>query len=108
MSRLEKLQQFLVLDPDDSFTKYAIGLEYASMKEYPAAITNFEELLAKDPAYVATYYQLADAYRQAGNVDKAVETYKTGIAAARKANDLHTASELQTAWDELEDELMGN
>jgi tetratricopeptide (TPR) repeat protein len=94
-----------VLDPDDSFTKYAIGLEYASMKEYPAAITNFEELLAKDPAYVATYYQLADAYRISGNSEKAIATYKEGITAAKKANDPHTASELQAAWDEMEDEL---
>ena len=105
MSRLEKLQQFLALEPDDSFTKYAIGLEYASMKEYPAAITHFEELLDKDPAYVATYYQLADAYRISGNNDKAIETYKTGITAAKNANDLHAASELQAAWDDLEDEL---
>lgn len=104
MSRLEKLQQFLALEPDDSFTKYAIALEYASMKEYPAAITHFEELLAKDPAYIATYYQLADAYKISGNTPKAIETFKAGIAAARKANDLHTASELQAAWDELEDE----
>jgi tetratricopeptide (TPR) repeat protein len=105
MTRLEKLQQFLVLEPDDSFTKYAIGLEYASMKEYPTAITHFEELLAKDPAYVATYYQLADAYRISGNNEKAIETYKVGIIAAKKANDLHAASELQSAWDDLEEEL---
>jgi len=105
MNRLEKLQQFLALEPDDSFTKYAIGLEYASLKEYTTAITNFEELLAKDPSYVATYYQLADAYRISGNNEKAVETYKIGITAAKKANDLHAASELQAAWDDLEDEL---
>ncbi len=105
MNRLEKLQQFLVLEPDDSFTKYAIGLEYASMKVYPEAINHFEELLEKDPAYVATYYQLADAYRISRNNEKAIETYKSGISAARQANDLHAASELQAAWDDLEDEL---
>lgn len=105
MSRLEKLQQFLALEPDDSFTKYAIGLEYASMKDYPSAITHFEELLAKDPGYVATYYQLADAYRISGNNEKAIETYKSGIATAKKAGDLHAASELQAAWDDLTDEL---
>lgn len=104
MSRLEKLQSFLALEPDDSFTKYAIGLEYASMKEYASAISQFEALLRDDPAYIATYYQLADAYRSTGSVEFAIETYKTGIAAARKAGDLHTASELQAAWDEMEDE----
>lgn len=104
MSRLEKLQQFLTLDPDDSFTRYAIGLEYAAIKDYPTAITAFEELCAKDPDYVATYYQLADAYRITGDKGKATETYHTGITIARKVNDLHAASELQAALDDMEDE----
>ena len=104
MSRLEKLQQFLALDPDDSFTKYAIGLEYAAMKDHTAAITAFEELITKDPNYVATYYQLADQYRITDAKDKATKTYKDGIVIARKENDLHAASELQAALDDVEDE----
>ena len=105
MSRLEKLQQFLELDPNDSFTKYAIALEYASMKDYPKAIESFESLRTEDPTYVATYYMLADTYRAAGKPDEAIDVYRSGIAAAKAAKDLHTVSELQAAWDELEDEL---
>ena len=104
MSRLEKLQQFLDLDPNDSFTKYAIGLEYAAIKEYPAAIAAFEDLIAKDREYVATYYQLAEAYRITGEKGKAKKTYLDGIAIARKVNDLHAASELEAAMDEMEEE----
>jgi len=105
MSRLEKLQEFLAKDPNDNFTRYAIGLEYASVKDYPNAIKSLEELRSLDPMYVPTYYQLASFYRETDDPEKALEIYQLGIKTARQANDLHAASELQAALDELEDEL---
>ena len=104
MTRLEKLQEFLKADPNDSFTRYAIGLEYLSMKEFMKAAEIMEALIINDPGYVATYYQLADCYRQMKEKEKANACYKKGIIQARAANDLHAASELQMALDELEDE----
>jgi Tfp pilus assembly protein PilF len=104
MTRLEKLQEFLKADPSDSFTRYAIGLEYLSLKDFPKAAEMFEALIINDPGYVATYYQLADCYRQMKENEKATESYHKGIIQARAAGDLHAASELQMALDELEDE----
>lgn len=104
MTRLEKLQEFLKTDPDDSFTRYAIGLEYLSMKDFPKAAEAFEALIINDPGYVATYYQLADSYRQMKENEKAKSCYHKGIIQARAAQDLHAASELQMAMDEMEDE----
>ena len=104
MTRLEKLQEFLKADPKDSFTCYAIGLEYLSAKDLPKAAEMFEALIVSDPAYVATYYQLGDCYRQLNEKEKAASCYKNGITQARAVNDLHTVSELQMVLDELEDE----
>ena len=103
MTRLEKLQELLKADPTDSFTRYAIGLEYRGMKEYASAITALEELMRDDPKYLATYYMLADCYRQAGENEKALECYKQGIQIAKAAGDTHTMSELQAAMDELDE-----
>ncbi|HYM19606.1 MAG TPA: tetratricopeptide repeat protein [Candidatus Kapabacteria bacterium] len=103
MTRLEKLQELLKSDPADSFTRYAIGLEYRGMKDYPAAIKVLEDLRREDPHYLATYYQLADCYRETGDNNNAIECYKQGISVARAANDTHTMSELQAAMDDLED-----
>ena len=102
MTRLEKLQEFLKADPTDSFTRYAIALEYRAVNDIPRAIENLEMLIINDPGYVATYYQLADCYRRAKQNDKALETYKKGIIQAKAANDLHAVSELEAAMDELE------
>jgi tetratricopeptide (TPR) repeat protein len=104
MTRLEKLQEFLTADPNDSFTRYAIGLEYLSMKDFPKAAEIMEVLIINDPGYVATYYQLGDCYRQMKENEKAKNCYKNGMMHARAANDLHTVSELLMALDELEDE----
>ncbi len=104
MTRLEKLQEFLKSDPDDSFTRYAIGLEYRAMQDMLKAIEIFEALVISDPGYAATYYQLADCYRQMKENEKAKSCYRKGIIQARAAQDLHAAGELQMALDELEDE----
>jgi len=102
MTRLEKLQEFLAADPSDSFTRYAIALEYRAANDVTKAIENFEMLIINDPGYVATYYQLADCYRKLKLNDKALDAYKKGIIQARAANDLHTVSELEAAMEELE------
>jgi Tfp pilus assembly protein PilF len=104
MSRLEKLQEFLIQDPSDSFTRYAIGLEYMSAKDFETAALTFEELLRLDPDYLATYYQLGAVYNELARMDEARAIYNRGIAAARKAGDTHTASEIEAALDEIEED----
>lgn len=104
MSRLEKLQEFLIADPNDSFTRYAIGLEYQSMKNFEEAAKVFEDLLGRDPDYLATYYQLGAVYNELARMDEARAIYNRGIAVARKAGDTHAASELEAALDEIEED----
>jgi hypothetical protein len=55
----------------------------------------------KDPAYVATYFQLGQLYRTMGLTHEAEKTYRTGITVAAKARDEHTRSELEGALESL-------
>jgi hypothetical protein len=50
---------------------------------------------------VATYFQLAQLYRNLGLRHDAEKTYRTGITAAAKASDAHTQSELEEALESL-------
>lgn len=102
-TRLDQFLTFLQQDPDDSFTRYAVGLEYASAGEKEKAIAIFEELTARDRNYVATYYQLAKLYNEVGEPSEAEATYREGIAVANAMGDSHAASELQAAWDEMDE-----
>ncbi len=99
--RREALKSFLEKNPDDSFSRYALALEYRSMGDMTAAIRELEELRKRDGNYIALYYQLGGLYAQEGQHENAREAYTAGISVARAANDMHTLSELQAALDEL-------
>jgi tetratricopeptide (TPR) repeat protein len=101
VSRIDKLKDFLAADPADSFTRYAIALEYGKDENFPKAIAALEELREFDPDYVPLYYMLAGYYREMGDLANAEAIYHEGIKKAQAANDLHAMSELQSALDEL-------
>lgn len=103
MSRLEEMMGFLERDPSDSFARYAVALELRSAKRIDEAIEQLVELRRRDPAYVATYYQLGELYAQQESMQMARESFNGGIDVARAAGDSHTQSELQLALDELDD-----
>jgi tetratricopeptide (TPR) repeat protein len=102
MSRLDQMLAFLEQDPNDSFSRYAVALEYASARELGKAIEQLEELRRRDADYVALYYQLGELRSKREEWDLAEEAYTQGISVARRLGDTHTLSELQAALDELE------
>lgn len=102
MSRLDQMLAFLEQDPDDSFSRYAVALEYASKRNYSTAIEQLNELRRRDPDYVALYYQLGELQSKLEEWDLAEQAYNEGIAVARRIGDTHTLSELQMALDELD------
>lgn len=99
--RLEALKTALDNDPDDSFTRYAIGLEYSSASMNDEAKSVFEELISRDPNYLAAYYQLGKVYESSGEIEKARKAYEKGIYVAASQNDAHTKSELEEALENL-------
>ena len=101
MNRVEILTGFLNQDPGDSFSRYALALEYVKAGRPDDARREFETVLAKDPGYVATYFQLAQFYRTIGLKHEAEKTYRAGIVVASKAGDSHTQSELEGALESL-------
>ncbi len=100
-SRLELLEEFLEENPNDSFTRYAIGLERLNLGQYQQAIEAFEKLVELDPDYIATYYQLGRAYEATGRTELAERAYRQGIEACQKAGDLKTKAELEEALEQL-------
>lgn len=100
-SRITDLKQMLANDPQDSFARYALGLEYVSAGRLEDAKDIFEELRVIDPNYSATYYQLGKVYEQLGDESEARKIYEKGIYVAASQSDSHTKSELEEALDGL-------
>jgi Tfp pilus assembly protein PilF len=101
MNRIEILKGFLDENPSDSFSRYALALEYVKLGQHDDALREFETVKSSDPAYVATYFQLGQLYQKLGRAHEAEKTFRTGITVAAKAGDEHTRSELEGALEAL-------
>ena len=101
MNRIEVLRGFLNDNPNDSFSRYALALEYIKLGQNDEALREFESVVKNDPGYVATYYQLGQLYQKLGQKHEAEKTLRTGITVAAKAGDEHTRSELEAALETL-------
>jgi Tfp pilus assembly protein PilF len=101
MNRIEILKGFLNDNPNDSFSRYALALEYVKLGQTDDAQREFETVIKNDAGYVATYYQLGQLYQKLGKTHEAEKTLRTGITVAAKAGDEHTRSELEAALEGL-------
>jgi Tfp pilus assembly protein PilF len=101
MNRIEILKGFLNENPNDSFSRYALALEYVKLGQNEDAAHEFETVKKKDPDYVATYFQLGQLYQKMGQTHEAEKTFRTGIIVAAKIGDEHTRSELEGALEAL-------
>lgn len=99
--RIQKLREFLKDDPDDSFTNFALALEYVKLNQLQDALDLFVKIKNHNPEYVGVYYHLGKLYEQLEQPDAAAESYKTGIGIAQRLQELHTTNELQQALQEL-------
>lgn len=99
--RITQLKEFLENDPNDSFTRYALALEYAGMGETTLAVSLLLEVLERDPAYVPAYQQLGFQYQKLDRMAEAVQVLKRGIEVARDQTDTHAQREMQDALDEI-------
>lgn len=99
--RIGKLKRILEQDPNDSFARYALGLEFAGKGETQLAVSLFQEVIQRDPVYIAAYQQLGYAYEKLERRAEAIDAFRRGIEAATQQNDMHARSEMQEALDEL-------
>jgi tetratricopeptide (TPR) repeat protein len=103
-TRREMLEEFVAEDPNDSFSRYALALELEKEKRYREAVAQFQEVIARDPNYVAAYYHLGRLLARLGLAEEARVVYLSGLDAAMRASDQKTHTELQEALDTLSDE----
>ncbi|MFN8276439.1 MAG: hypothetical protein U0T84_03065 [Chitinophagales bacterium] len=102
MNRLEQLKQLAASAPNDPFLRYAIALEHQAAGDLQLARQLLEVLLASDPDYLPTYYQLAQLLEVLEENQAARLIYADGIALAEKTGDAKTARELRAALDLLD------
>ncbi len=101
MDRIEKLNNFLAQTPNDCFLNHALALEYIKLGIEEEAKKCFEKNLLNDANYLATYYHLGKLLERNQQEKEAMKLYEQGMAVAKKAGDMHSYSELQSAFEEI-------
>ncbi|MFO0926398.1 MAG: tetratricopeptide repeat protein [Gemmataceae bacterium] len=93
-SRKEQIEELLAADPDDSFLRYGLAMEYVSGGDHEEAVRIFRELIDRDPNYVPAYLMAGQSLARLGREDEAGEILRTGITVATRTGDAHAASEM--------------
>ena len=95
-ARVLRLEQFLREDENDSFSRYALALEYKE-SDPAKAIAILEDLRRLDPKYKALYYHLAELYTDTDQPDLARSIFEQGILLLENSTDAHALKELKNA-----------
>lgn len=100
--KIEQLARQIENNPGDSFSKFALALEFRKKDEFKKARILFEDILSSDPNYVGVYYHLGKLYEALGRLTDAQKLYKEGIGIADQQNESRTKSELKEALAQVE------
>jgi tetratricopeptide (TPR) repeat protein len=100
-NRLEILQQMVEQDPNNSFARYGLAMEYANSGAFEKAITEFENLVRQDADYSAAYFHGGQALEKLGRLEDARQMYEKGIEVTTRKGDLHTRAEIEAALNLL-------
>jgi tetratricopeptide (TPR) repeat protein len=98
---MEILKNMLAQNPQDSFARYGLAMEYTNRGDWENALTEFKVLLENNAGYAAAYFHGGQALEKLGRVEEARDLYQKGIEVTACSGDRHTQSELQAALDML-------
>lgn len=93
MPTIEQLERLLTLEPDDTFTLYALAMEHAKQGRHAEAVAYFDRCIASDGAYCYAYYHKARSQEAAGDSAGAIETLRAGLEASERAGDAKAIEE---------------
>ncbi len=94
MSRREKIEAMLAEDPNDTFLRYALAMEYKSEGSPDVAAQKMTELTKDVPPHVPAFFMAGQYLAELGEVEQARTILRDGIEEARKQNDHHAAAEM--------------
>jgi Tfp pilus assembly protein PilF len=104
MDRINQLRTFLKDNPDDSFLKHALALEYVKLGDDEQAKALFENILGHDENYIGSYYHLCQLLVRINQKEEAIKWYRKGMEKAKLSGDHHAYNELLNAYEDQVDQ----
>ena len=100
--RLELLTRLVDSGSADSFTRYALALEYRKERQPAAAIEVFEQLRQLDAAYLPMYLMAGQVLIELERPDDARQWLQAGIELAQALGDPKALGELRSELEQLQ------
>lgn len=94
IERIKTLKQYLKDDPDDTFSRYALALEYIKQNNDEAALPLMEHLYLNHPTYIPNYYHYGKLLERLNQLQTAYDVYSHGIEQCKNQGDQHAEKEL--------------
>ena len=101
MDRIAMLTEILAANPEDSFARYGLALEYSKSGQVEQALTEFKTLIAKNPDYTPAYFMAAQTLATADRTGEAKRMLVDGVSCARRTGNTHAQSEMTAMLEEL-------
>lgn len=86
-------------EPENTMVMFGLAKEYEKLNQSEDVIKILENYLSKADDEGNAYGMLAKAYEQTGNREKAIETYKKGIAVSNQHGHPSMANDYQMTLD---------
>jgi Tfp pilus assembly protein PilF len=102
--RAQQLKAILQDQPENSFARYALGMEYSSAGETDAALAEFRRAVELDANNANAFLMGAQALQRAERIAEAIEWLREGIASAARIGNRHAENEMQALLEELEEQ----
>ena len=71
MNRIAMLSEILAANPEDSFARYGLAMEYAKAGQVEQALQEYRTLIEKNPDYTPAYFMAAQTLATASHVERA-------------------------------------
>jgi predicted Zn-dependent protease len=101
MDRIAALNDILTQNPNDTFARYGLALEYSKQGDFDRSLAEFSTLLKNSPDYTPGYFMAAQTLARADRVAEAKTMLTDGIAFARRTGNLHAQGEMEAMLAEL-------
>jgi len=101
MDRIAMLAEILEQNPEDTFARYGLAMEYSKAGDVERAMVEFKALLEKNPDYTVGYFMAAQMLASADRTEEAKRMLLDGIASAVRTGNQHAQSEMTAMMEEL-------
>jgi tetratricopeptide (TPR) repeat protein len=101
IDRIAMLSDILNANPEDTFARYGLAMEYSKAGQIEEALLEFKTLIDKNPDYAPGYFMAAQTLATASRVDEAKRWLADGISAASRTGNAHAQSEMTAMLEEL-------